>query len=158
MNTNRCISVYLRCIFLFVAPLFFVSLSSGQEIDCSECHEDVSFSSAAHPDLVCSDCHTNVTTDHKTNDLEPLTNENSCAECHGKLLRTMGRSAHRDDVLCVDCHGDGHNIHTVDDLLSAVSPVNQIQQCGNCHDTPAELIDGYLTSEHGKALLVVGPD
>ena len=26
----------------------------AQDIDCGECHEDVAFSSTAHPDLVCS--------------------------------------------------------------------------------------------------------
>ena len=139
-------------------PLLFLAAWSveAQEIDCFECHEDVEFSSAAHPDIACHDCHTNVTDEHEAADLEPLTDENSCAECHGKLLRTLGRSVHETGVSCNDCHGDPHNIHKTDDLASAVSPVNQIKQCGACHDDPASLIDGYLTSEHGKALLLSG--
>jgi cytochrome b subunit of formate dehydrogenase len=144
--------------YLIRVLLLIVAASSvqAQEINCVECHEDVEFSSTAHPDVVCQDCHTNVTDEHEGNDLEPLTNENSCAECHGKLLRTLGRSVHESDVSCNDCHGDPHNIHKIDDLASAVSPVNQIKQCGACHNDPASLIDGYLTSEHGKALLLSG--
>ena len=57
---------------------------------------------------------------------------------------------------CNDCHGEPHFIHEVADFESAVSPVNQIRSCGGCHDDPPELVDGYLTSEHGKALLLSG--
>ncbi len=140
----------------FVLLLVLGSLAQAQEINCAECHEDLEVSSSAHPDVACQECHTNVTLEHEANDLEPLSSENSCAECHGKILRTLGRSAHDEDVSCNDCHGDPHDIHVIDDLASAVSPINQIQQCGACHDTPASLIDGYLTSEHGKALLLSG--
>ncbi|MCJ7453053.1 MAG: hypothetical protein MUO39_11350, partial [Steroidobacteraceae bacterium] len=28
---------------------------------CTKCHEDVTFKSAAHPELGCVDCHTNIT-------------------------------------------------------------------------------------------------
>jgi hypothetical protein len=141
---------------MLILLLILASFAAAQEIDCAECHEDVAFTSTAHPDLVCHDCHTNVTTEHEGDDLEPLTNENSCAECHGKILRTLGRSAHEEDVLCIDCHNGPHAITMVDDLGSAVSPVRQIKYCGGCHDTPPSLIDGYLTSEHGKALLLSG--
>lgn len=154
MNTAVCVTGIQRRSTQLVLLLILTSFTQAQEIDCVECHDDVVFDSAAHPDLVCVDCHTNVTLEHEGNDLEPLTNENSCAECHGKILRGLGRSVHDEDVLCNDCHGEPHAIHVADDLASAVSPVNQIKQCGSCHDTPASLIDGYLTSEHGKALLL----
>lgn len=156
MKMRACFTNYFGHSLKLVLLLSFASFAAAQEIDCGECHEDVSFTSTAHPDLVCQDCHTNVTTEHEGNDLEPLTNENSCAECHGKILRTLGRSVHEEDVLCVDCHNGPHEITLVDDLGSAVSPVRQIKYCGSCHDTPASLIDGYLTSEHGKALLLSG--
>jgi len=129
---------------------------AGQEIECGECHEDVSFSSAAHPDVVCQDCHTNITAEHDGDDLEPLTDAESCGECHGSVQRAIGRSAHDEQASCNDCHGAPHEIHEVADLASAVSPVNQIKNCGACHNEPAELVDGYLTSEHGKALLLSG--
>jgi len=132
------------------------STALAQENDCAECHEDVNFSSAAHPDLLCADCHTNVTAEHAADDLEPLTDAESCAECHGQVQRAIGRSAHGGEAGCNDCHGAPHEIHEVADLASAVSAVNQIKQCGSCHDDPPELVDGYLTSEHGKALLLSG--
>ena len=101
MNTAARGSSFFRQI--FTAFLFFVPalFAQAQEMDCSACHSDVTFASAAHPDLVCQDCHTTVTPEHKGADLEPLTNENSCAECHGKVLRAMGRSTHADGVLIV---------------------------------------------------------
>ncbi len=132
------------------------SFALGQDIDCAECHADVVISSPAHPDVICSDCHTNVTAAHEADDLEPLTEGESCGECHGSALRTVGRSAHKDQATCIDCHNGPHEIHEVSDLASAVSAVNQIKQCGGCHNTPESLVDGYLTSEHGKALLLSG--
>lgn len=136
--------------------LLLATSASGQDIDCAECHEDVAFDSPAHPDLVCLDCHTNVTSEHDTKDLAPLTDEESCAECHGSVARATWRSVHQGQAGCNDCHGEPHFIHEIADFESAVSPVNQIKNCGGCHDDPPELVDGYLTSEHGKALLLSG--
>ncbi|MDH3577584.1 MAG: hypothetical protein OEO71_07155 [Gammaproteobacteria bacterium] len=128
----------------------------AEDIECGGCHAGVSFSSDAHPDLGCQDCHTNVTEEHKGADLAPLTDDESCAECHGSIQRMIGRSVHGDQASCTDCHGAPHAIHKNSDLASAVSPVNQIKQCGGCHNEPSELVEGYLTSEHGKALLLSG--
>lgn len=139
----------------FVVLLLAISVHA-QGIDCAECHEDVAFDSPAHPDLTCQDCHTNVTSEHDTKDLAPLTDEESCAECHGSIARATWRSAHKGEAGCTDCHGEPHFIHEVADFASAVSPVNQIKNCGGCHDESPELIDGYINSEHGKALLLSG--
>lgn len=128
----------------------------ADDIDCAECHEGVSLSSPAHPDLTCQDCHTNVTPVHRGNDLAPLTDDESCGECHGQVQRAVRRSIHENAATCTDCHGAPHEIHRISDLASAMSPVNQIRNCGGCHDTPASLVDGYLTSVHGKALLLSG--
>ena len=147
----------LQTILALAIASFSVSEALGQESDCAECHEDVAFTSTAHPDLVCSDCHTNVTAGHKGADLEPLTEDMSCGECHGSVQRAIKRSAHgKGNATCIECHGAPHEIHQAGDLASAVSSVNQIKQCGACHDDPPELVDGYLTSEHGKALLLSG--
>ena len=132
------------------------SAASAQDIDCGECHEDVSFTSTAHPDVTCIECHTNVTAGHEAADLEPLTDKESCGECHSSVGRAIGRSIHGGEAGCNDCHGEPHAIHEVADFESAVGPVNQIKNCGACHDEPTELVDGYLTSEHGKALLLSG--
>jgi len=128
----------------------------AQTSDCERCHDDVHFSSPAHPDLACDDCHTNITREHRRGGPEPLTDEDSCGQCHGSVLRSIGRSVHDGAASCSDCHGAPHEIHKVDDLASAVSPVNQIKNCGKCHDDPPELVNGYLTSEHGQALLLSG--
>jgi len=130
--------------------------ASAQDIDCGECHEDVSFTSTAHPDVTCNECHTNVTAEHEDADLDPLTDKESCGECHSPVGRAVGRSIHDGEAGCNDCHGEPHAIHEVADFESAVGAVNQIQNCGACHDEPAELVDGYLTSEHGRALLLSG--
>jgi len=67
-----------------------------------------------------------------------------------------GRSIHGGNAGCTDCHGAPHDIHKVTELASTMSPVSQIKYCGGCHDEPASLVDGYLTSVHGKALLLSG--
>ena len=105
----------LRAILALGATALLVSTLAAQEIDCAECHEDVSFASPAHPDLVCRDCHTNVTAEHKGADLDTLTDEESCNECHGSVQRAIGRSAHGGEAGCNDCHG-------AHDVLPATSP------------------------------------
>ena len=154
-KTARCISDSRAFLILSLLSLL-TSLAWAEAIDCAECHGDVVFSSPAHPDLVCQDCHTNVTAEHSEDDLDPLTDEESCGACHGRVQRSIGRSVHDGETRCNDCHGDPHQIHPNSDLASAVSSVNQIKHCGGCHDAPAALVDGYLTSEHGKALLLSG--
>ena len=135
---------------LLLAPAF------AQESDCLQCHEDVSYTSTAHPDISCNECHTNVPATHDGADLEPLTDEQSCHECHGAVARTIGRSVHGGQAGCTDCHGEPHDIGKISELDCAVSSVNQIKHCGGCHDDPPELVEGYLVGEHGKALLLAG--
>mgnify|MGYP001814454311 FL=1 len=143
---------------LCVAALLAIAAGSAfaQDIDCGECHDDVTHTTTVHTDVTCLECHTNVTSAHEGADLEPLTDEESCGECHGSVGRTIGRSVHGGEAGCLDCHGAPHDIREGSDLASAVSKVNQIQQCGACHDDPPELIDGFLAGEHGKALLLSG--
>jgi len=147
----RFITMSLLLLMLAISPAVLANAS-----DCERCHDDVHFSSPAHPDLACDDCHTNITREHRRGGPPPLTDEESCGQCHGSVLRSIGRSAHGDEASCVDCHGAPHEIRAVSDLASAVSPVNQIKSCGKCHSEPPELIDRYLTGEHGKALLLSG--
>jgi cytochrome b subunit of formate dehydrogenase len=138
---------------------FGASLAVAADNTCSgDCHahDDVVHSSTAHPDLACSECHTNVPAEHEGEDLEPLTDDMSCNECHGKVQRAIKRSAHGGEAACGDCHGAPHEINLIEELASAVSPVNQIKNCGACHDDPPGLVDGYMTSEHGSALLRSG--
>ena len=45
----------------------------------------------------CQDCHTNVGPEHEDADLEPLTDEESCVECHSRTQREIGRREHEGD-------------------------------------------------------------
>jgi len=151
-------AILIRSLFLAT-----VLLGSGagtavfaQENECVECHEDVTHESAAHPDVTCAECHTNVTPGHEEAGLEPLSDEESCGECHGRTLRTIGRSVHKTEADCGDCHGDPHAIHLVKDAASAVSSVNQIKSCGDCHDEPEGLVESFVDSVHGRGLLRAG--
>ena len=139
-----------------VTTILAAPVLGAQELICNDCHDDIVFDSPAHPDVMCGECHTNVVDRRHKRGLEPLTDEESCGQCHGSVLRSIGRSVHGDQARCIDCHGAPHEIREAEDLASAVSPVNQIRQCGACHNEPAELVDGYLTSEHGRALLLSG--
>ena len=139
-----------------VVLLLFVGTAKAQDIDCMECHEDVVFDSPARPDVACHECHTNVGPDHEDADLEPLTDEESCVNCHSRTLREIGRSVHNGEPGCTDCHGDPHRIHEMGDLNSATSAANQVLSCGGCHDTEEMPLELYVTSEHGRAVLLSG--
>ncbi len=112
MTTTR-----LQILFVLIAwCLLAMPTQADEHIECGECHDDVVVDSPAHPDVTCLDCHSNVTEEHEDEDLEPLTDEESCGGCHRKPHRSVGRSAHKGEASCNDCHGDPHNIHWVADL------------------------------------------
>ncbi len=143
---------------VFTVGLFLLLVATfapAQETDCAGCHDSVTIASPAHPDLACADCHSNVTSEHPNLVTGP-TGEPSCNDCHRRPSREIDRSVHSGTASCTDCHGAAHEIGKVADIASAVSPVNQIKYCGGCHDEPASLVDGYLTSVHGKGLLLSG--
>ena len=143
---------------LFASTLLILSYipAVAQDLDCAGCHDDIRIDASVHADVDCGQCHVNVTNLRHKRGLEPLTDEESCGGCHRITVRSVSRSVHSGKAACTDCHGAPHAIVPVEDLSSAVSPVNQIQRCGRCHNDPPELIDGYLTGEHGKALLLSG--
>jgi len=138
-----------------VLALFLGPFAMGQDLDCAGCHETDAFAASTHAELACTDCHGEVTRAHRREGLE-APGDAVCSGCHRRPGRELDRSVHADQAGCLDCHGAPHEIRKVDDLASAVSPVNQIKYCGGCHDEPESLVDGYLTSEHGKALLLSG--
>jgi thiosulfate reductase cytochrome b subunit len=143
---------------LFASTLLLLACvpAAAQNLDCRGCHDDVSIDASVHADVDCGECHVNVTDRRHARGVEPLTDDESCGSCHRLTVRSVSRSVHGGEAACTDCHGAPHAIGPVDDLNSAVSPVNQIQRCGRCHNEPPELIGGYLTGEHGRALLVSG--
>jgi cytochrome b subunit of formate dehydrogenase len=159
MNMGAGAAAFPRSLLGVFFLLLIISVQA-QDIDCAECHDDVVLASPAHPDVVCLDCHTNVTAEHNDDnpELAALTDEESCVECHGRIQREVGRSAHDGEAGCNDCHGAAHEITAVADLHSAVSAVRQIQNCGGCHDTEEMPLDLYVASEHGRAVLLSGLD
>jgi cytochrome b subunit of formate dehydrogenase len=138
--------------------LLFAAFTYAQDLDCLECHDDVEYTSTAHPDVACGDCHTNITDMRHRREVEPLTDEDSCGNCHSRTVRTIGRSVHGGKAACLDCHGNPHEIRKVEEANCRVSAVNQIDQCGACHNDPPELVDGYIESVHGRGLLRSGLD
>jgi cytochrome b subunit of formate dehydrogenase len=133
----------------------FIGTAKAQGIDCLICHAGVDFESPAHPDVGCGDCHTNVTAEHKGGDLEPLTDADSCLNCHSRVERTIGRSVHDGQAGCTDCH-DPHHINDVGDVHSMTTAANQIRTCGGCHDSEEMPLELYVQSEHGRAVLLSG--
>ncbi len=51
------------------------------------------------------------------------------------------------------CHGNVHTLPRRPGLEAPLSPVNQMQTCGQCH---GDMMEGYLHSSHAKARLVKG--
>ena len=147
---------FVTGILIATVMFLFIGTAQAQDIDCLECHDNVDFDSPAHPDVACHECHSNVTADHEGDDLEPLTDEDSCVNCHSRTQREIGRSAHNGEAGCNDCHGDPHHIHTVADFHSTVTAAGQVQSCGGCHDTEEMPLELYVTSEHGRAVLLSG--
>ena len=75
--------------------LLVTTFANAQALeDCLACHEDVVYASTAHPDVECAECHTNITDKRHKRGVEPLTDEASCGQCHGRTIRTIGRSIH----------------------------------------------------------------
>ncbi|HKK03068.1 MAG TPA: hypothetical protein VKA17_04010, partial [Gammaproteobacteria bacterium] len=153
----------LLCGLLVAALLSFgadTASAQEREIRCSGCHRDVQFDSTAHADVACKDCHTNVDSPrHTAEDLADLSGDAICAQCHSMAPRAVGRSAHADQVGCMDCHGSAHEMLKNDDLHSPMSPVGQVQVCGDCHASQVGnegLIEGFIDSVHGRGLLRSG--
>jgi len=140
---------------------------------CLGCHDDAelttddgrsmavhadSFGASVHRRVDCVECHADaLTIKHPRNDLGPVRID-GCRGCHEEEIVTLAGSVHEPAeglaARCVSCHGDVHSIPRRRDLLTdALSPVNQTGVCGQCHQ---DMMEGYLHSEHAKALLVSG--
>ncbi|HSN71379.1 MAG TPA: cytochrome c3 family protein, partial [Steroidobacteraceae bacterium] len=140
---------------------------------CLGCHDDPeltndagesmavladAFSASKHRRLDCVDCHTDaLTVRHPRNDLGPVKVE-SCQGCHAEEIEALSTSVHAPEqgsaARCGTCHGNVHTLPRRTDILTdPLSAVNQTAVCGQCHQ---EMMEGYLHSEHARALLVAG--
>ena len=113
--------------------LLVTAFANAQALeDCLACHEDVEFSSTAHPDVECNECHTNIVDKRHKRGVEPLTDEDSCGNCHGRELRTIGRSIHAGQAACLDCH-EKHATESRFSPTSHTFPRNVPELCSRCH-------------------------
>ena len=129
-------------------------LAAPQDLPCDGCHE-VSVSSL-HGDFGCISCHSNVQDlPHQDSVLEELSGGELCSQCHDSAANRLKESVHDPVLDCQTCHGEAHSLLPVTDLASPVSPLRQIQVCSQCHDSP-EIVNDYLGSVHGRALVVSG--
>ena len=140
---------------------------------CFRCHDDpdaeddnggsiavlaAQFNASAHKRLDCVDCHTAAqTTRHPRNALGPVGFE-PCMDCHEDEIKPFRDSVHAkvrgdEPATCQGCHGSVHWTPRSRDPNAPMAPVNQLQNCGQCHK---DMMDGYLQSVHARALLVSG--
>jgi cytochrome b subunit of formate dehydrogenase len=162
MVRHTSFTAFLHGLFAVVALSLAASTADAQqrEINCMGCHEEVHVESTAHPELACRDCHTNVQrARHTAADLADLAGDAICAQCHTVAQRVVGRSVHAEQVGCMDCHGNAHTIMRNNELLAPMSPVGQVQTCGDCHaqlQGQEEMINSFVNSVHGRGLLRSG--
>lgn len=176
---------------LFALLLFASTNSVAQDkAECLSCHEDKTltternrkkvslfvdekkFAGSIHGELQCVTCHADLEGKELPHDapLKPA----QCATCHEKVSELYkqcqhGQQAAKGDPLaphCSDCHGK-HDILSVKDQRSPVSPMKVPYTCGKCHKegTPVQrrgqisqdhIIENYTESIHGEGLLKKG--
>ncbi len=144
-------------VIFLVAFLFFTFGSAQTNEDCFECHDDPEFTMekdgkeislnvnpsqyalSSHHSLQCVECHVGFVPEEEPH------NENitpvDCSSCHEKTANVFKHSAHSSEMSCTSCHGD---VHTPMDKIVI------IHKCEKCHE---DVVDEYLQSEHGKAVL-----
>jgi cytochrome b subunit of formate dehydrogenase len=141
---------------------------------CFKCHDDpemtaeadgrslavieAQFKTGAHKRLDCVQCHADaLTIKHPRNDLGPVSFD-ACLECHEDEITPFQGSVHAKvkggkPVTCQGCHGSIHTTPRSRDPNAPMSDVNQVRNCGACHE---EMMEGYLSSVHARALFVSG--
>ncbi|HET7204801.1 MAG TPA: cytochrome c3 family protein [Steroidobacteraceae bacterium] len=140
---------------------------------CFRCHDDPEaendegasvailasqFGAGAHKRLDCVTCHTDaLTIKHPRNDLGPVSFD-ACVECHEEEIGPFHESVHAKErgdkpSSCQGCHGNVHTTPRSRDPLAPMSDVNQVRNCGSCHEN---MMEGYLSSVHARSLFVSG--
>ncbi len=130
--------------------------AQDQALPCAACHDDITVAASVHQDLGCTDCHSNIPSGpHPENPLSGLAGVGICTQCHDTQAADLDQSVHGGVLDCTACHGSPHEILAPSNAASSMHPLKQIQTCGQCHDSK-EILDGYLASVHGRALVVSG--
>jgi hypothetical protein len=120
-------------------------------------HEDA-FKAGAHKRVECVECHVTAgTVRHPRNALGPVSFD-VCMDCHEDEITPFKGSVHArvkggEPKSCEGCHGNIHTTVRSNDPNAPMSPLNQVRNCGACHE---EMLEGYLSSVHAKSLFVSG--
>jgi len=142
---------------LSVISLALLALTAAPAVlaqECTDCHDDVVVAEGSvHEIFGCSDCHSDLSAEEFPHPDDRLAGDLICSQCHD-AGEALGTSVHADLAGCTDCHGAPHEILSLDDRRSAMSPLGQPQACATCHgDAVAE---AYAASVHGVALIRYG--
>ncbi len=118
---------------------------------CVQCHEETvsNLNTSVHEKSSCGACH------RKAHAI-PKPSERPCTSCHRSESQDFLESVHGETLECVTCHKDSHKITPSSNFDSPVSPLKQIETCRECHDSPPQLIEGFLESVHGRGLVLSG--
>jgi len=139
---------------------------------CEGCHDDPAlkdaaghslnvaatlFATSAHGKLTCVDCHQDAqSVRHPRENLSPVA-LTTCAGCHQDEIDSFKSSVHGakdiSPATCAGCHGDPHAVLRRQDPNNSMSAINQVRNCGHCHQ---DMMQGYLSSEHARALFALG--
>jgi cytochrome b subunit of formate dehydrogenase len=139
---------------------------------CLACHDDPTlkdaaghslavsaavFAGSAHRHIACVDCHKDAEgVRHPREPLGPVALD-VCAGCHQADIEQLKASVHAWKAVsvrtCAGCHGDPHAVLASGNPNNSMSAVNQVRNCGHCHQ---DMMEGYLSSEHARALFVAG--
>lgn len=114
---------------------------------CLQCHDvEVDPHDNVHAGFGCQDCH------GAAHQIAPP-HGHRCRECHANVSEELAASSHATTESCAGCHGPAHDMVSLTSSDSPVTAVNQIENCGKCHD---DLADSYTDGVHARALLVSG--
>jgi hypothetical protein len=129
-------------------PKFAASVHGGLNLQCTDCHADVSADKLPHAEK-----------------LKPV----NCAACHEKAVGEYAGTVHgvsrkggnQTAATCTDCHGT-HDILRAKDPASRTNHVNLVATCSRCHGDEVAVAKGHMPggnvgskfadSIHGKAL------
>lgn len=139
---------------------------------CLGCHDDptlknadgrslavaaAAFTGSAHHGLGCVDCHKDAASVRHPRQALGAVPVEVCAGCHQEDLERLKGSVHGwqsvSPATCAGCHGDPHAVLNHRNPNNSMSAVNQVRNCGQCHRS---MMQGYLSSEHARALFVSG--
>jgi cytochrome b subunit of formate dehydrogenase len=142
---------------------------------CFGCHDDAEmkaesgksvavleapFLVSAHKRVACVECHTAALTVKHKGKRQPLgpVAFDVCMDCHTDEVTPFQTSIHAKangdkPGSCQGCHGSIHTVVRSNHPEAPMAPLNQVANCGGCHE---DMMDGYLSSIHARALFKAG--